>query len=131
MTLENGRRHLFWGKDRALLDQWAAEQQPSPCQPPVNFDPSLMNTGVSLQTTIAPDDLTEPIRFSLARSVAGNLTVQGTNSGSATLVTEHAASLTSPVRWEALQTNAVPGGPFNFAIPASTNIQAYYRLRRQ
>jgi hypothetical protein len=27
------------------------------------------------------------------------------------------------VRWEALQTNAVAGGPFNFTIPASTNVQ--------
>jgi hypothetical protein len=130
LTLEDGRRHLFWGKDRAVLDEWAAEQQPIPCQPPANFDPSLMNTGVSLQTTVAPDDLTEAIRF-MARTVAGNLTIQGTNPGSATLVTEHATSLTSPVRWEALQTNAVPGGPFNFTILASTNVQEYYRLRQQ
>jgi hypothetical protein len=133
MTLEDGRRHLFWGKDRAVLDEWAAEQQLIACQPPVNFDPSLANTGVSLQTTVEPDDLTEagPIRFSLARSVSGSITIQGTNSGSATLVTEHATSLTSPVLWQGLQTNAVAGGGFNFTIPASTNVQGYYRLRRQ
>jgi len=29
------------------------------------------------------------------------------------------------------QTNAILGGPFNFTIPASTNVQAYYRLRRK
>jgi hypothetical protein len=133
LTLEDGRRHLFWGKDRAVLDEWAAEEPPTPCQPPVEFDPNLMNTGVSLQTTVAPDDITEPgpLRFSLARLVAGTLTIQGTNSGSATLVTEHATSLTSPVSWQPLQTNAVSGGPFNFTILASTNVQAYYRLRRQ
>jgi len=129
LTLEDGRRHLFWGKDRATLDEWAAQEPATPCDPPANFDPSEMNTGVSLQTTIAPDDLTEGIRFNLSRSVAGNLTLQGTTSGSTTLVTENATSLTSPVVWKPLQTNPVPGGPFNFTLPASTNAQAYYRVR--
>jgi hypothetical protein len=129
LTLENGRRYLFWGKDRAELDEWVAEEPATPCNPPANFDPSLMNTGVSLQTTIAPDDLTEAIQFSLARSITGNLTLQGTSLGPATLVIEKAMSLTAPVDWKPVQTNAVPIGPFNFTIPSSTNGQAYYRLR--
>jgi len=57
MTLENGRRTLFWGKDVQLLSEWASEQRPVPCQPPADSDPSLLNTGVSLATDIAPDDL--------------------------------------------------------------------------
>jgi hypothetical protein len=55
MTLEDGRRHLFWNKDYQLLLEWATEQQPIPCQLPANPDPSLMNTGISLSTTIEPD----------------------------------------------------------------------------
>jgi hypothetical protein len=57
MTLENGRRTLFWGRDFQLLSEWASEQQPVPCQPPAGADPSLMNTGVSLSTNIGPDDI--------------------------------------------------------------------------
>jgi hypothetical protein len=57
MTLEDGRRTLFWGKDFQLLSEWASEQQPIPCRLPAGADPSLMNTGVSLSTTIAPDDI--------------------------------------------------------------------------
>ena len=129
LTLEDGRRHLFWGKHRATLDEWAAEEPATPCDQPANFDPSLINTGVSLETSVAPDDLTEAIRFNLSRSLAGNLTLEGTTSGSITLVTENTTSLTSPVVWKPLQTNTVPAGPFNFTLPASTNPQAYYRVR--
>ncbi len=60
MTLEDGRRHLFWGKDYQILSPWAAEQKPIPCQLPDGSDPSLMNTGVSLSTTIAADDVGDP-----------------------------------------------------------------------
>jgi hypothetical protein len=55
MTLEDGRRHLFWGKDYQILLEWATEQQPIPCEPPANPDPTLMNTGISLSTAIEPD----------------------------------------------------------------------------
>jgi hypothetical protein len=57
MTLEDGRRTLFWNKDYQLLSEWAAEQKPVPCQPPARPDASLMNTGVSLATNIAPDEI--------------------------------------------------------------------------
>ena len=65
MTLENGRRDLFWGKDRAVLDEWAGEDQPVACQLPATVDPNLFNTGLSRETTVAPDDLIEggPIRI--------------------------------------------------------------------
>jgi hypothetical protein len=55
MTLEDGRRHLFWGKDFQVLSEWVAEQRPIACQGPVAVDPSLMNTGISLATTIVVD----------------------------------------------------------------------------
>lgn len=57
MTLEDGRRTLFWNKDYQILSEWAAEQKPVPCQSPARPDPSLMNTGVSLSTNAAPDDI--------------------------------------------------------------------------
>jgi hypothetical protein len=55
MSLEDGRRHLFWGKDFQVLSEWVAEQRPIACQAPVTVDPSLMNTGISLATTIVVD----------------------------------------------------------------------------
>ena len=76
-TLEDGRRHLFWGKDRAALEEWAALEQPVGCEPPANFDPNLVNTGLSLQTSLPPDDPTEGMRVSLTRALAGSLTIQG------------------------------------------------------
>jgi hypothetical protein len=57
MTLEDGRRTLFWNKDYQIQSEWAAEQKPVPCQGPARPDASLMNTGVSLSTNIAPDDI--------------------------------------------------------------------------
>jgi hypothetical protein len=57
MTLEDGRRCLFWNKDPQLLSEWAAEWKPIPCRPPTSSDSSLLNTGVSLTTRIKPDDV--------------------------------------------------------------------------
>jgi hypothetical protein len=54
MTLEDGRRHLFWGKDFQVLSEWAAEQTPIACEASPLANPTLMNTGVSLSTTIPP-----------------------------------------------------------------------------
>lgn len=56
MTLEDGRRHLFWGKDRQILSEWASEQKTIPCQAPAG-DSGLMNTGLSLSTAIPPDPI--------------------------------------------------------------------------
>jgi hypothetical protein len=55
MTLEDGRRNLFWTKDFQVLSDWAAEQQPVPCESPADTDASLMNSPLSLSTTIEPD----------------------------------------------------------------------------
>jgi hypothetical protein len=61
MTLEDGRRTLFWAKDSQLLSDWAAEQRPTPCTDPTNPDPSLMNTGISLRSSLAPDAIGEAV----------------------------------------------------------------------
>jgi hypothetical protein len=55
LTLENGRRNLFWAKDYQLFSEWAAEQQTETCQGSGQPDPSLMNTGLGLTTQIPPD----------------------------------------------------------------------------
>jgi hypothetical protein len=57
MTLEDGRRQLFLAKDYQLLSEWAAEQKTLPCELPPDADPSLMNTGLSLSSTLPPDEV--------------------------------------------------------------------------
>jgi hypothetical protein len=57
MTLEDGRRNLFLEKDYQLLSEWASEQQTIPCEPPPGPDPSLMNTGLSLSSTLPLDEV--------------------------------------------------------------------------
>ncbi len=37
MTLEDGRRRLFWGKDYQILSEWAAEQKPSSRKGKIGF----------------------------------------------------------------------------------------------
>ena len=54
LTLEDGRRNLFWGKGCFPHASWAIEQKPEICQRPAQPDTSLINTGVSLSTAIAP-----------------------------------------------------------------------------
>jgi hypothetical protein len=133
MTLEDGRRHLFWDKDYQILSEWATEQKPIPCQAPANPDASLMNTGVSLSTNIKPDDIgdSRPVLFNLSGPVSGNFTMSGTTDVAGTLVIEGTASLAAPIIWQPLQTNSVTAGPFNFLIPQATNPAAYFRLRGQ
>src|SRR4030095_16458480 len=131
MPLEDGRRHLFWNKDFQILSEWAAEQKPIPCQAPVGPDASLMNTGVSLSTNIKPDDIgdSQPVIINLTGPVSGNFTMSGSTDVAGSLVTERTTSLASPIVWQTLQTNSVPGGSFSFLIPQGTNAAAYFRLR--
>jgi hypothetical protein len=73
MTLENGRRNLFWEKDYQILSEWAAERKPVPCELPTQNDSSLINTGVALDTEIEPDPVGEArgLVFKLTGPVAG------------------------------------------------------------
>ena len=131
MTLEDGRRNLFWGKDYQILSEWAAERERIPCEPPANYNLSLMNTGVQLSTEIEPDKIGggRPILFSLTGPVAGNFTISGTTDVAGNLVVERAVSLVSPIDWEPVQTNSVPPGAFSFETPQGPHASAFYRVR--
>lgn len=131
MTLENGRRSLFWGKEYYPLVLWATEQKPIACQVPGNSDASLMNTGLSLSTGIAADPVGAPGPLTLAIAVAefGSIALSGTTELARSLVLESAVSLAPPIRWETLRTNSVPAGPFSFTISWATNTAAFFRVR--
>lgn len=130
LTLEDGRRNLFWGKDYQILQDWASEQRPIPCQAPGNPDASLINTGLSLTTTIVPDDL-QGFKIQLSHAAAGSWMVKGVSDKSGAVVSEVALNLAPPVVWRPLQTNSVAAGPFAFAIAPGTNAAAFFRVRRQ
>jgi hypothetical protein len=133
MTLEDGRRNLFWGKEYLLLSDWAAEQKTIPCQLPDNPDGSLMNTGVSLSTEIPPDGAIagQPVLFSLSGPVGGKFTISGSSEVAGDLVIEHTTNMTPPIIWQAVQTNAVAAGPFTFQVPQdSSSPTGYFRVRR-
>lgn len=131
MTLEDGRRHLFWGKDYMILSEWAAEQKPVLCELPGAPDASLINTGVTLATNIEPDEVgdTPALRLRLTGPSSGTFTLSGTTEAATRLVTEGTPSLVAPVVWRPLQTNNVPGGPFSFAVPQGPDAAAYFRVR--
>ena len=95
LTLEDGRRNLFWSKDYQILSEWAAERQPIPCEAPVNANPSLRNTGLSLATSIEPDDISVPgpIRIQLTGPDAGHYAIRGTTESAVNLVVERAGGL--------------------------------------
>jgi hypothetical protein len=131
MTLEDGRRHLFWGKDYMILSEWAAEQQPVPCQPPQPANPRLMNTGLALSTRIAPDAIPEsgPLLLQINRPASGQFNLTGTTTVARRLVLERATQLGSPTVWQPLQTNHVSAGPFSFTVPPASNGVALFRVR--
>lgn len=132
MTLEDGRRNLFWGKDYQILSEWASERKPIACQLPGNPNANLINVAVSLATTIPPDgDLGgRPLQFRLTGPVAGKFTLIGTLDASSTLVIEQTTKLDAPVVWQAVETNTVPTGAFSLEVRQGTNAVTFFRLRR-
>jgi hypothetical protein len=132
MTLENGRRNLFWGKNGYALGLWATEYVPIPCQLPGISDASLMNTGVSLSTDISPDVIGQAglLAVGIAAVAPGSITVTGNTEAPRSLVLEGATSL-APVIWRPLQSNNVPAGPFSFTVAGATNAAAFFRVRSQ
>lgn len=133
MTLEDGRRNLFWGKEPQPLGSWALEQTPIACQLSGNPDPSLINTGVSLPTAIPPDLTGEagPVSIMIAGLAPGAVTVSGVTEFARSLVLEAATSLAPPVHWQPLQSNSVPAGPFSFTIAKGASTVAFFRVRSQ
>lgn len=133
LTLENGRRVMFWGKEPHLLAEWYLEQKPIPCVLPINSDASLINTGVSLSSEIPPDPMGGPVPLlTIARGPApGAFSFRGVTDSARELVLERAATLTLPITWQPIQSNNVPTGPFEFEVLAETNATAFFRLRSQ
>lgn len=132
LTLEDGRRNLFWKKEYFPHASWAMEKQES-CQRPANPDATLINTGISLATAIAPDPTGAPGPFSIAIAcpAAGTFTVSGTSELARSVVLEWTTSLASPIRWAPLQSNTVPAGPFSFTTAQATHAGAFFRFRSQ
>ena len=130
MTLENGRRNLFWEKDYQLQWEWAAEQKTVPCELPTASDPSLVNFAVSLSTEIPPDPIGE-VRptISINGPAAGAFTISGTSQTGGTVIVEVASNLTAPIQWQPAQTNTVPAGAFSFTIAQSGTSAGYFRVR--
>lgn len=132
MTLEDGRRHLFWGKDYQLQYEWAAEQKTIPCDLPTNSDAGLMNVAVSLSTLIPADPIGEARpTVQISGPLGGVFTISGTSQIAGSIVIEGAASLVVPINWQPLQTNSVSGGQFTFTIPQDSSPSGYFRVRWQ
>jgi hypothetical protein len=135
LTLEDGRRQLFWGKDYLILSEWASEQVPTPCEQPAGADPTLLNTGVNLATSIPPDPVEAPaslpILTGIRRLASGRLEVAGTAATAGVVVVEESASLGAPVSWVPRQTNTVPAGDFVLEIPGNLGITGFFRLTRR
>jgi hypothetical protein len=133
MTLEDGRRNLFWGKEPQPLGAWSLEQTPIACQLFGEPDASLINTGLWLSSTITPDPAGEagPFPITIARPGAGSMTVNGTADAPVNLVLEGAGSLAPPIAWQPLKSNSVPAGPFSFTISPDASAAAFFRVRTQ
>jgi hypothetical protein len=131
MTLEDGRRNLFWSKDSQIQWEWASEQKPVPCQSPANPEASLMNTGLALRTDIQPDPIgsVRQARIHITRTDAGVLGIHGTNEIAATFILERAANLKEPMSWQAFQTNDLPAGPFSWPISLQGQNMGFFRVR--
>jgi hypothetical protein len=129
MTLEDGRRHLFWDKDYQLQWEWASEQKTVPCELPATSDPSLINFAVSLSTTIPPDPIGDARpTLSIARSTNGSFTITGESQTGGALMVEVALNLTEPITWTPVQTNTVAAGAFDFSIAPGEVQNAYFRV---
>ncbi len=131
MTLEDGRRHLFWGKDYMIQSDWAKEGKPIPCVLPPNPDPNLLNTGLELSTRIEPDDVGAglPLVVQLAVTTTGEYRLSGTVDRDVDLVVESTASLEAPFSWVPVQTNHVTAGPFSLPVNRGTGSAAFFRGR--
>ena len=132
MTLEDGRRHLFWDKDYQLQWEWAAEQKTVPCDLPANSDASLINVGVSLSTSIPADPIGDARpTVKISGPTGGVFTVSGTSEAAGTVVIEATTNLVAPITWQPVQTNNVPAGSFTFTIAQGANKSGYFRVRAE
>ena len=63
--------------------------------------------------------------------VVGVFTINGSTDIAGNVVTLTTPSLSAPVTWTPLQTNAVPGGVFSFPVPQGAYPNQFYRLMGQ
>jgi hypothetical protein len=57
------------------------------------------------------------------------MTIRGYTESAGDVVTERTTSLSTPIVWTPIQTNAVTGGNFSFPVPVS-GAAAYYRTKQ-
>ncbi len=131
MTLEDGRRNLFWSKDYQIQWEWASEQKPVTCQSPTNPDASLMNTGVALRTNIPPDPIgsAQAARIHITSSPSGVIGIHGTSEIAAKIILERATNLKEPVTWQSFQTNQVSAGAFTWPMSPEGQGARFFRVR--
>lgn len=133
LTLEDGRRHLFWEKDFMLLSEWATEQKPIPCDAPPNVDAGLMNTGVALATGIPADPLSDdvPVLLGIGITPSGDFLLRGKVEVPTEVVVDRSTRIVPPIDWRPAQTNAVGGGTFEVFVTGGGEPASYFRLRRR
>ena len=81
--------------------------------------------------TVAPPVVPQPTVSGITGPVAGEFTITGSTDIAGNVVTLTSPSLSAPVTWTPIQTNAVPGGAFTFPVPQGVDPQAFYRLMGQ
>ena len=72
-----------------------------------------------------------PTLTGITGPVVGVLTIVGSTDIAGNVVTLTTPSLSAPVTWTPLQTNAVPGGAFSFPVPQGAYPNEFYRLMGQ
>ncbi len=132
LTLEDGRRHLFWDKDYQILSDWAAEQKPISCESSDDIDLRLMNTGIPLSSSMEPDPVGNPtpVLIGMTMSASGEVSLKGSIDLAGPVAVDVTGHLSSPIQWQPVQTNTVPAGAFNLTIAPRSDASGFYRLRR-
>jgi hypothetical protein len=131
MTLEDGRRHLFWEKDYQIQSEWAAEQKPLLCESPADVDRTLLNQGISLSTDLPPDDVSgnPPVLLGLTGAGSGGFLLHGRILAAGSIVIERSGALTPSSTWTAVQTNQVAAGAFTVPVASGQGASAFFRVR--
>ena len=98
--------------------------------PIIAGDTTVTNIYIVTVTVASPPVLI-PTLTGITGPVAGVFTMVGSTDIAGNVVTLTTPSLSAPVIWTPLQTNAVPGGAFSFPVPQGAGAKAFYRLKGQ